>query len=57
MHSLIVKTFLFQAIQFCQTILIQTIPFSISIDFVYKQVNVKQFYFKLFILAWVQFEC
>ena len=35
------KTFLFQAIQFNQTILIQTIQFSISIDFVYTQLNVK----------------
>ena len=29
------KTFLFQAFQFSQTVLIQTIKFSISIDFVY----------------------
>ena len=36
-----VKTFLFQAIQFSQTFLIQTILFSISIDFVYMQLNVK----------------
>ena len=35
------KTFLFQAIQFSQKILIQTIQFSISIDFVYTQWNVK----------------
>ena len=35
------KTFLFQAIQFSQTVLIQTIQFSISIDFVYTQSNVK----------------
>ncbi len=35
------KTFLFQAIQFNQTVLIQTIQFSISIDFVYTQLNVK----------------
>ena len=35
------KTFLFQAIQFSQTVLIQTIHFSISIDFVYTQLNVK----------------
>ena len=31
----------FQAIQFCQTVLIQLIPFSISIDFLYTQLNVK----------------
>ena len=35
------KTFLFQAIQFIQTILIQLIQFSISTDFVYTQLNVK----------------
>ena len=35
------KTFLFQAIQFCQTVLIQTIKFGISICFVYTQLNVK----------------
>ena len=31
----------FQAIQFIQTVLIQLIQFSISIDFVYPQLNVK----------------
>ena len=35
------KTFLFQAILFNQTILIQQIQLSISIDFVYTQLNVK----------------
>ena len=40
-HSFIVKTFLFQAIQFIQTILIQLIQFSKSIDFVYTQLSVK----------------
>ena len=35
------KTFPFQAIQFCQTVLIPLIQFSISIDFVYTQLNVK----------------
>ena len=35
------KTFLFQAIQFSQTILIQIIQFSMSTDFVYTQLNVK----------------
>ena len=35
------KTVVFQAIQFNQTFLIQTIQFSISIDFVYTQFNVK----------------
>ena len=33
--------FLFQAIQFSQTVLIQLIKFSISIEFVYTQLNVK----------------
>ena len=37
-YSLIVKTFLFQAIQFSQAVLIQ---FSISTDFVYTQLYVK----------------
>ena len=35
------KSFLFQAIQFIQTFLIHLIQFSISIDFVYTQLNVK----------------
>ena len=35
------KTFLFQAIQFIQTVLIQLIKPSMSIDFVYTQLNVK----------------
>ena len=35
------KTFLFQAIQFSQAVLIQLIQFSISTDFVYAQLNVK----------------
>ena len=39
--SLIVKTFLFQAIQFIQTVLIQLIHFSLSIDFFYTRLNVK----------------
>ena len=41
MSTQLSKTFLFQAIQFCQTVLIQTIQFNISIDFVYKQLNVE----------------
>ena len=32
-HSLIVKTFLFQAIQFSQTVIIQTIQFNIGMQF------------------------
>ena len=39
-YSLIVKTFLFLAIQFSQAVLIQLIQFSISTDFVYSQLNV-----------------
>ena len=35
------KMFLYQAIQFIQTVLIQLIQFSISTDFVYTQLNVK----------------
>ena len=40
------KTFLFQAIQFSQTILIQTIWLSISIVFVHTELHVKTFQFK-----------
>ena len=40
-HSLVVKTFLFQAIQFRQTVLILLIQFSITTDFVYTRLNVK----------------
>ena len=49
------QTFLFQAIQFIQTVLIQPIQFSISIDFVYP-VNCQN-NFKKFSLALVQFQC
>ena len=40
-YSLIVKTFLFQAIQFSQAVLLQLIQFSISTDFACTQLNVK----------------
>ena len=40
------KTFLFQAIQFSQIVRIQSIPFSISIDFVYTQLNIKTILFQ-----------
>ena len=40
MYSLIV-TFLFQAIQFSQAVLIQLIQFIISTDFLYTQLNIK----------------
>ena len=39
MHSFIIKTF--YAIRLIQTVLIQLIQFNISIDFIYKQLNVK----------------
>ena len=45
------KIFLLQAIQFSQTVLIQLIQFSISTDFVYTQLNVKQFDIKQLILV------
>ena len=38
-YSLIVKTFLFRAIQFSQAVLIQLIQFSISTDFAYTQLQ------------------
>ena len=41
------KTFLFQAIQFRQTVLIQPIQFNISIDFVYPQSNVRTVLFQV----------
>ena len=40
-YSLIVKSFLFQAIQFSQAVLIKLIQFSMSTDFVYTQLNDK----------------
>ena len=40
------KTFLFEAIQFSRTVLIQPIQFSISIDLVYTQLNVKTVLFQ-----------
>ena len=41
------KTFLFQAIQFSQTVLIQTIQFCISLVFVHIELNVKTVLFLL----------
>ena len=38
---LIIKSFIFQAIQFIQTVLIRLIQFSKSRGFVYTQLNVK----------------
>ena len=59
MHSSTVKTFPIQAIQFSQTVQIQTIQFSISIVFVKTvlfqtiQFSIqKQFYFKQFSSIW-----
>ena len=40
-YSLIMKTFLFQAIQFSQAVLIQLIQSSISTDTLYTQLHVK----------------
>ena len=40
------ETFLFQAIQFNQIVLIQSNQFSLSIDFVYTQLNVRTFLFQ-----------
>ena len=40
------KNILFQAIQFSQTVLIQPIQFSMSIDFVYTQLHVKTVLFQ-----------
>ena len=40
-YGLIVKIFLFLAIQFSQAVLIQLIQFSVNTDFVYRQLNVK----------------
>ena len=45
-YSLIVKTFLFLAIQFSKAVLIQLIQFSLSTDFVYTQLNVKIFLYQ-----------
>ena len=36
------KTFLFQVIQFIQTVLIQLIQFSINTDFAYTELNIKK---------------
>ena len=40
-HSLIVKTFLFQIIQFSQTVVIRLIQFSMGIDFLYTQLYIE----------------
>ena len=45
-HSFIVKTFLFHAIRFSETVLIQTIQFRINIDLVQTQLNVKTVQFQ-----------
>ena len=48
------KHFLFQAIQFSQTILILIVQFSVSTVFAYTVKCQKQFYFKQFSLAQVR---
>ena len=45
-HILDIQTFLFQAIQFNPTVLIQTIRWSVSRVFVYTQLNVKTVLFQ-----------
>ena len=54
-NSLIVKTFLYKAIQFCQTVLIQTIQFRIV--FVYILLNVKTIPFQTIQFNIGQFQC
>ena len=57
-HSLIVKTFLFQVIQFSQTVLIQTIQFSKSVVFVPTKLNVEAVLFKTIQFSIItQFKC
>ena len=51
------KTFLFQVIQLSQTVLIQPIQFSISIDFVYTQLHVKTLLFQTIQASRVEFHC
>ena len=52
MYSLFVKkTFLFQAVQFSQAVLIQLIQLSLSTDFVYTLLN-----FKAVLYLWIQFK-
>ena len=45
------KTFLFQAIRFCQTVRIQTNQLRISIDFVYTQLNIKTVLFQTILFS------
>ena len=45
------QTFSFQVIQFIQTVLIQLIQSSISIDFVYTQLNAKIVLYKTILLS------
>ena len=51
------KTFLFQVIQSSQTVLIQTLQFSICIVFVYSQLNVKTVLFQTIQFGVAQFHC
>ena len=50
-HSLNVKIFLFQAIQFSQTVLILPIQFSICTEFVYTQLNLQTVLFQVIQLS------
>ena len=45
-HSLIAKNISISTIHFSQTVLIQPVQFSISIDFVYTQLNIKTVLFQ-----------
>ena len=52
------KTFLYQAIQFSQTVLIKTTLFSIRVVFVYTQFNIKTVLFQTFQFSiGTQFKC
>ena len=51
------KTFQFQGIQFIQTFLIQLIQFSISIDVVSMQLNVKTVLYYTIQFSVVEFQC
>ena len=56
MHTLIIKTFLLQAINFSQLVLIRAIQFSISIDFLCILLNVTSVLFQTIQLRVVQFQ-
>ena len=57
MQNLIVKNISISSFQLSQTVLIKTIPFSISIVFVYAQLNDKTDLFRTIHFNVVQFQC